>query len=194
MQPSNVYKPFTYFIPMSSKYVDSSKMIMLPSGQIAYRSYTFSKGRSLPPSSSVSSSSSSASRRHSKFSSNASVAEKPLPKAAKSDLYKTRLCKNFLEKGACPYGKLCQYAHGMSELRQSPLGWFDVIHYILVCFGVMSELHLSINIMPAKHVVTLVVLMTDTIADMKSKLSVSHNIQNDRIEINQLSGRINEDC
>ena len=58
----------------------------------------------------------------------------------------------------------------------------------------MSELHLSINIMPAKHVVTLVVLMTDTIADMKSKLSVSHNIQNDRIEINQLSGRINEDC
>ena len=122
MQPSNVYKPFTYFIPMSSKYVDSSKIIMLPSGQIAYRSYTFSKGRSLPPSSSVSSSSSSASRRHSKFSSNASVAEKPLPKAAKSDLYKTRLCKNFLEKGACPYGKLCQYAHGMSELRQSPLG------------------------------------------------------------------------
>lgn len=58
----------------------------------------------------------------------------------------------------------------------------------------MTELNLSINIMPAKHVVTLVVLMTDTIADMKNKLSVSHKTQNNRIGSNQFSGRINEDC
>lgn len=119
MQSSNVFKPYSYFIPMSSKYVDTSTLFTLPSGQIAYRSYAFAKRRSSPSPSPASSSS----RRHAKSAVDAiNPADKPLPKAAKSELYKTRLCKNFLEKGTCPYGKLCQYAHGMSELRQSPLG------------------------------------------------------------------------
>lgn len=46
----------------------------------------------------------------------------------------------------------------------------------------MSELNLSISIMPAKHVVTLSVLMTDTIAEMKSKLSVSSTIRLELVE------------
>lgn len=30
---------------------------------------------------------------------------------------KTSLCKNFTEKGFCPYGKRCQFAHGPHELK-----------------------------------------------------------------------------
>ena len=30
--------------------------------------------------------------------------------------HKTELCKNFSEKGACPYGKKCRFAHGAHEL------------------------------------------------------------------------------
>jgi hypothetical protein len=30
---------------------------------------------------------------------------------------KSSLCKNFTEKGFCPYGSKCQFAHGPHELR-----------------------------------------------------------------------------
>lgn len=30
---------------------------------------------------------------------------------------KSSLCRNFSEKGYCPYGKKCQFAHGIHELR-----------------------------------------------------------------------------
>jgi butyrate response factor 1 len=30
---------------------------------------------------------------------------------------KSSLCKNFMEKGFCPYGAKCQFAHGPQELR-----------------------------------------------------------------------------
>lgn len=30
---------------------------------------------------------------------------------------KSSLCKNFMEKGYCPYGNKCQFAHGPQELR-----------------------------------------------------------------------------
>jgi hypothetical protein len=30
---------------------------------------------------------------------------------------KSSLCKNFTEKGFCPYGQKCQFAHGTQELR-----------------------------------------------------------------------------
>lgn len=31
--------------------------------------------------------------------------------------YKTELCKNWLERGTCPYGNKCQFAHGPSDMR-----------------------------------------------------------------------------
>ena len=34
-----------------------------------------------------------------------------------SNLYKTELCKSFVETGACRYGNKCQFAHGVEELR-----------------------------------------------------------------------------
>ena len=30
---------------------------------------------------------------------------------------KRSLCRNFVEKGFCPYGRKCQFAHGLSELK-----------------------------------------------------------------------------
>ena len=42
---------------------------------------------------------------------------KNLPSVAKSDMYKTRMCRNYMETGKCKYGKVCQFAHGMKELR-----------------------------------------------------------------------------
>ena len=43
---------------------------------------------------------------------------KKLPPAAKSDMYKTRMCRNYMETGKCKYGRVCQFAHGMKELRK----------------------------------------------------------------------------
>jgi len=40
-----------------------------------------------------------------------------LPRKAKSRLYKSELCKTFMETGHCKYGGKCQYAHGEKELR-----------------------------------------------------------------------------
>ena len=44
-----------------------------------------------------------------------------LPSVAKSDMYKTRMCRNYMETGKCNYGKVCQFAHGMKELRKYSL-------------------------------------------------------------------------
>ena len=33
---------------------------------------------------------------------------------AKSDMYKTRMCRNYMETGKCKYGRVCQFAHGRS--------------------------------------------------------------------------------
>lgn len=33
--------------------------------------------------------------------------------------HKRSLCRNFTEKGFCPYGKKCQFAHGVQELKCS---------------------------------------------------------------------------
>lgn len=32
---------------------------------------------------------------------------------------KRSLCRNFTDKGCCPYGEKCQFAHGTSELRNN---------------------------------------------------------------------------
>ncbi|KAG7811544.1 hypothetical protein KL921_001810 [Ogataea angusta] len=34
------------------------------------------------------------------------------------DLYKTEMCTQFQEKGSCPYGAKCQFAHGTEELKK----------------------------------------------------------------------------
>ena len=44
--------------------------------------------------------------------------KRKLPPAAKSDMYKTRMCRNYTETGRCKYGRVCQFAHGMKELRK----------------------------------------------------------------------------
>jgi hypothetical protein len=40
-----------------------------------------------------------------------------LPRKAKSRLYKSEMCKAFVDMGNCKYGGKCQYAHGEGELR-----------------------------------------------------------------------------
>ena len=35
----------------------------------------------------------------------------------KNELYKSKLCNNHTQKGTCPYGSHCQFAHGKEELR-----------------------------------------------------------------------------
>lgn len=32
-------------------------------------------------------------------------------------MFKTELCDKWQQKGTCPYGDLCQFAHGLTELR-----------------------------------------------------------------------------
>ena len=49
------------------------------------------------------------------------VKKRKLPPAAKSDMYKTRMCCNYMETGRCKYGRVCQFAHGMKELRKYSL-------------------------------------------------------------------------
>ena len=41
-----------------------------------------------------------------------------LPPVAKSNLYKTQLCHNYMSTGTCKYGRVCQYAHGKKELAK----------------------------------------------------------------------------
>eukprot|EP00274_Cyanoptyche_gloeocystis_P005811 CAMPEP_0196658662 /NCGR_PEP_ID=MMETSP1086-20130531/30776_1 /TAXON_ID=77921 /ORGANISM="Cyanoptyche gloeocystis , Strain SAG4.97" /LENGTH=255 /DNA_ID=CAMNT_0041992321 /DNA_START=12 /DNA_END=779 /DNA_ORIENTATION=+ len=40
-------------------------------------------------------------------------------KDGKDTRFKTELCRNWEEKGACPYGRKCLFAHGFDELRNS---------------------------------------------------------------------------
>ncbi|KAJ3432864.1 mRNA decay activator protein zfp36 [Anaeramoeba flamelloides] len=44
--------------------------------------------------------------------------KQPGKKSAKSNLYKTEVCRSWIENGYCKYGKKCQFAHGTSELRK----------------------------------------------------------------------------
>ena len=46
---------------------------------------------------------------------------KKLPPIAKSNMYKTKMCRNYMETGRCKYGRVCQFAHGMKELRKYSL-------------------------------------------------------------------------
>lgn len=39
------------------------------------------------------------------------------PKGARSERYKTELCRQFRENGVCRYGDKCQFAHGIEDLR-----------------------------------------------------------------------------
>jgi tristetraprolin len=43
----------------------------------------------------------------------------PTATPANSSRYKTELCRTFSESGRCRYGAKCQFAHGLSELRQA---------------------------------------------------------------------------
>lgn len=47
----------------------------------------------------------------------ASTSSKPLPELAADRRYKTRLCVNWADTGACRYGTRCHFAHGEGELR-----------------------------------------------------------------------------
>lgn len=44
-----------------------------------------------------------------------------LPPVAKSNKYKTKMCRNFMETGKCRYGRVCQFAHGTKELKKYSL-------------------------------------------------------------------------
>ena len=44
-----------------------------------------------------------------------------LPPVAKSNLYKTQLCRNYMSTGKCKYGRVCQYAHGKELEKYSSL-------------------------------------------------------------------------
>ena len=35
--------------------------------------------------------------------------------------YKTELCKKFMERGTCPYGQKCRFAHGKEELLEKKI-------------------------------------------------------------------------
>ena len=41
-----------------------------------------------------------------------------LPPVAKSNLYKTQPCRNYMSTGTCKYGRVCQFAHGRKELEK----------------------------------------------------------------------------
>ena len=41
-----------------------------------------------------------------------------LPPVAKSASYKTKMCRNYMLYGSCPYGRVCQFAHGRRELEE----------------------------------------------------------------------------
>ncbi|KAI8074012.1 hypothetical protein BC940DRAFT_231343, partial [Gongronella butleri] len=44
-----------------------------------------------------------------------------MPSIKLNHLYKTELCRNWEELGACSrYGKKCRYAHGIEEMRVVP--------------------------------------------------------------------------
>lgn len=40
--------------------------------------------------------------------------------AAGNPLFKTIICKNYIETGWCQFGDQCRYAHGKKDLRSKP--------------------------------------------------------------------------
>ena len=50
-----------------------------------------------------------------------SLRRKQLPPIAKSTLYKTKMCRNYMNNGRCKYGRVCQFAHGRKELMKYSL-------------------------------------------------------------------------
>ena len=54
-------------------------------------------------------------------SSDESQKRRQLPPIAKSGLYKTKQCRNYMDTGRCKYGRVCQFAHGRKELRKYSL-------------------------------------------------------------------------
>ncbi|CAD2214581.1 Zinc finger protein CTH1 [Angomonas deanei] len=49
--------------------------------------------------------------------SNNNVSSEAEEKHILADRYKTKMCKNYLETGSCPYEVRCMFAHGEEELR-----------------------------------------------------------------------------
>ncbi|KAJ6248809.1 protein tis11 [Anaeramoeba flamelloides] len=41
-------------------------------------------------------------------------------KSAKTNLYKTEVCRSWIENGYCKYGKKCQFAHDLKEKKKDP--------------------------------------------------------------------------
>lgn len=44
---------------------------------------------------------------------------------SKSVKYKTKLCKNYMDRGQCKYKEQCSYAHGEKELQASNTGAYS---------------------------------------------------------------------
>ncbi|KAK4528863.1 hypothetical protein GAYE_SCF65G6810 [Galdieria yellowstonensis] len=78
-----------------------------PSGQ--QQSSEFEYGREDSPSSS---------KKESVASNVSLVSDAVVSMGERNNLYKTELCRSFMETGFCRYGGKCQFAHGTEELRQ----------------------------------------------------------------------------
>ncbi|CAF2128145.1 zinc finger CCCH domain-containing protein 39-like isoform X1 [Brassica napus] len=50
----------------------------------------------------------------------------PVNKGTANIFYKTRMCVKF-KSGACRNGELCNFAHGMEDLRQPPSNWQEIV-------------------------------------------------------------------
>ncbi|KAF8081761.1 hypothetical protein N665_0868s0015 [Sinapis alba] len=50
----------------------------------------------------------------------------PMNKGTANIFYKTRMCVKF-KSGACRNGELCNFAHGMEDLRQPPSNWQEIV-------------------------------------------------------------------
>ena len=83
------------------------------------------------------------------------VKKRKLPPAAKSDMYKTRMCRNYMETGKCKYGKVCQFAHGMKELRKYSLCvCFDHVEQGQQCMLFLFRGHLIIVLLTGMTALT----------------------------------------
>ena len=50
-----------------------------------------------------------------------SLKRRQLPPVAKSNSYKTKMCRNYMNNGRCKYGRVCQFAHSRKELMKYSL-------------------------------------------------------------------------
>lgn len=60
--------------------------------------------------------------------------------------YKTYPCYNFTTFGKCPYGKKCQYAHGINDLR--PIFGYNILDNKLNNFNIQNYpflIHIKYN-------------------------------------------------